>query len=325
MAASGSGSASAEVIVTQGLSKSYRGVAALDDLALNVPRHSIFGFLGPNGAGKTTTIKLLLGLTRPTRGSANVIGHDAVEESLAIRQRVGYLAQQPQFYDHLTARETLNFTASLFFRGPRSAIHRRVAESLDLVGLSARADRPVRGFSGGERQRLGIAQAYINHPDLLILDEPAASLDPMGRRDVLEVMERLRERTTVFYSTHILDDVERVSDRVAILAAGRLIAEAPVSELLASNGAATYELTFRGSEDGLEARIGSEPWVTSVVRAADGPLTTLTVGVADERAAEERLLRLALVDEHTTVTAFGRTRHSLEDVFMDLVQDGGPR
>jgi len=314
-----------DVIATRGLTKSYQGVVALDDLNLVVPRHSIFGFLGPNGAGKTTTIKLLLGLTRPTSGTAAVVGRDTVGESIDIRQHVGYLAQQPQFYDHLTARETLRFTARLFFRGARTAIEERVAESLDLVGLSARADRPVRGFSGGERQRLGIAQAYVNHPDLLILDEPAASLDPMGRRDVLQVMERLRERTTVFYSTHILDDVERVSDMVAILAKGRLIAEAPVTELLASSGAASYELTYRGPDDGLETRLRGEPWVTSVVTAGMGPLTRLTVGVADERVAEERLLRLALTDERMTVTAFGRTRHSLEDVFMDLVQEGASR
>jgi len=316
---------STDVISTRGLSKSYNGAAVLDDLHLNVPQHSIFGFLGPNGAGKTTTIKLLLGLTKPTSGGATVVGRDAGRESLDIRQHVGYLAQQPQFYDHLTARETLRFTLSLFFRGPKEAIDGRVAESLELVGLSARADRPVRGFSGGERQRLGIAQAYINHPDLLILDEPAASLDPMGRRDVLKVMERLRERTTVFYSTHILDDVERVSDTVAILAAGRMIAEAPVSELLAGTGAATFEMTLKGRPEGLAAQLGAEPWVSSLTRADTGELSTLTIAVSDEDAAERGLLRSAIADEDVTVTAFGRTRHSLEDVFVDLLQEGASR
>src|SRR3712207_3573464 len=120
----------------------------------------------------------------------------------------------------MTARQTLRFVARFFYDGPARAIEARVEETLDLVGLAGKADRPIKGFSGGERQRLGIAQAYVNHPDLLILDEPAASLDPLGRRDVLTIMARLRERTTIFYSTHILEDVQRVSDTVAILKDG---------------------------------------------------------------------------------------------------------
>jgi ABC-type Na+ transport system ATPase subunit NatA len=178
------------VISTQGLSKSYQGVNALQPLDLQVARHSIFGFLGPNGAGKSTTIKLLLGLARPSGGSATIFGQDSVRDSVAIREKVGYLAQDPRYYDHLTARETLRFTARFFYSGPKAAIENRIAETLDLVGLSDKADRPIKGFSGGERQRLGIAQAQVNEPELLILDEPAAALDPMGRRDVLQVMEQ---------------------------------------------------------------------------------------------------------------------------------------
>ena len=122
------------------------------------------------------------------------------------------------------------------FKGPKNKIEERIEETIELVGLSSKADRPIRGFSGGERQRLGIAQAQVNYPDLLILDEPAASLDPMGRHDVLEVMERLRKYTTIFYSTHILDDVQKVSDTVCILNRGELLAEAPIQELLAGSG-----------------------------------------------------------------------------------------
>src|SRR5690606_9384722 len=192
-----------------------------------VPKNSIFGCLGPNGAGKTTTIKLLLGLARPTGGSATIFGLDVVNDSTEIRKRVGYLAQDPRFYEGMTARETLRFTARFFYNGPKAAIEDRINNTLELVGLSDKADRSIKGFSGGERQRLGIAQAQINFPDLLILDEPAAALDPMGRHDVLEVMERLRKHTTIFYSTHILDDVQKVSDTVAILKHGQLVAQAP--------------------------------------------------------------------------------------------------
>ncbi|HEY4722653.1 MAG TPA: ABC transporter ATP-binding protein, partial [Anaerolineae bacterium] len=232
------------VIDIQGLSKTYKGVEALKSLNLQVRPNSIFGFLGPNGAGKTTTIKLLLGLARPTAGRATVFGHDIVHDNIEIRKRVGYLAQDPRYYEYMTARETLRYTARFFFKGPAKAIGERINITLELVGLADKADRPLKGFSGGERQRLGIAQAQINFPDLLILDEPAASLDPQGRRDVLEVMERLRKHTTIFYSTHILSDVQRISDTVAILNRGQLIAHAPIEQLLTGSGSTIYQLAI---------------------------------------------------------------------------------
>jgi ABC-2 type transport system ATP-binding protein len=188
------------VIHTQELTKTYKGVNALQGLSLKVPKISIYGFLGPNGAGKSTTIKMLLGLTRPTAGKALIFGKDITQESLAVRRKVGYLAQDPRYYEHMTARQTLRYTARFFYNEPKDLIEARIEEMLDLVGLDDKADRPIKGFSGGERQRLGIAQAEVNYPDLLILDEPAAALDPMGRHDVLAVMEKLRKYTTVFYS-----------------------------------------------------------------------------------------------------------------------------
>lgn len=314
------------VISTQGLSKTYNGAAALQDLNLHVPRHSIFGFLGPNGAGKSTTIKLLLGLTRPTAGSATIFGLDSVEASIAIRERVGYLAQEPRFYDHMTARETLRFAARFFYDGPRDMIEARIAETLALVGLDDKADRPITGFSGGERQRLGIAQAQINEPDLLILDEPAAALDPMGRRDVLEIMEHLRRHTTIFYSTHILDDVQRVSDSVAILSHGHLVAQAPIENLLAGSGGALYTMTLAGDVEAAHACLVQMPWVTSVSTdpesiAGSGTIT-LQVGVNDPEAAETQLLLCVLQSGQTRVQAFRRQQHTLEDVFLDLVEGG---
>ena len=167
------------VIDTKGLSKTYNGVVALDSLNLQVPKNSIFGFLGPNGAGKTTSMKLLLGLTSPTSGGGLIFGQDIVQDSVEIRKRVGYLAQDPRFYEHMTARETLHFKARFYYSGPADEIEARIAETLELVGLADKADRSIKGFSGGERERLGIAQAQMNYPDLLILDEPAAGLDPM--------------------------------------------------------------------------------------------------------------------------------------------------
>ena len=198
-------------IETRALGKRYGSVVALDALDLRVPKGSVTGFLGPNGAGKTTAMRLLLGLARPTSGSATILGRDVAADATEVRRRVGFLAQDPRFYEHETARATLRFTARFFFSGPPRAIDERIDAMLDLVGLTDKADRPVRGFSGGERQRLGIAQAQLHDPEVLVMDEPAAALDPVGRHAVLAILGRLRKRTTVLFSTHILDDVQRVA------------------------------------------------------------------------------------------------------------------
>ncbi len=307
------------VIETHNLSKSYKNVQALKSLSLKTPKNSIYGFLGPNGAGKTTAIKLLLGLSRPTEGSATLFGQDIIQDSIAIRQRVGYLPQEPRFYEYMTARETLRFTARFFYTGPKAAIEKRVDEVLDLVDLSNKADRPIKHFSGGERQRLGIAQAQINYPDLLILDEPAANLDPMGRRKVLNVMERLRKHTTIFYSTHILADVQRVSDYVAILNHGELVADATIDELLIHKEGVVYTLATKGNPHTTFARIAEQPWVSNVDLFPTNGITRWQVQVNDEAVAERHLLRQFLTDEQITVTEFGRKQHNLEDVFMTIV------
>jgi ABC-2 type transport system ATP-binding protein len=310
------------VIETHNLSKAYKEVQALKDLNLKVQQHSIFGFLGPNGAGKTTTIKLLLGLARPTGGSVTVFGQDSQHDSVSIRRRIGYLAQDPRYYESMTARETLRFTAHFFLTGPKAAIEERIEETLELVGLDDKADRPIKGFSGGERQRLGIAQAQINYPDLLILDEPAASLDPMGRHDVLEVMERLRKYATIFYSTHILDDVQRVSDTVAILNKGQLVAQAPIEELLMGSSGATYQLKVAGCSGNVRDAVRAQPWVTSVTEVPGNGYLSWSVGVTDEAAAESNLLRMVLSEPAATVVEFGRKKYNLEEVFLNIVQGG---
>ena len=307
------------VISTQGLGKSYEGVEALKSLDLKVSDKSIFAFLGPNGAGKTTTIKLLLGLTFPTSGGGTIFGKDIVHDNVDIRANVGYLPQDARFYEHMTARETLTYTAGFFYKGPKNEIDKRVDEMIELVGLEGKADRPIKGFSGGERQRLGIAQAEVNYPDLLILDEPAASLDPQGRRDVLAVMSRIRKYATIFYCTHILDDVQRVSDTVAILNEGAMIAQAPIEELLAGTGEIVYSVTLRDDADGAYASIMEQAWVSEIEVSVQNGVTTWQVSVTDEAAAEDQLLNL-LVTNGAKVADFGRKEYSLEDIFLDIVE-----
>jgi ABC-2 type transport system ATP-binding protein len=247
---------------------------------------------------------------------------DSVADSLEIRARIGYLAQDPRFYSHLTARETLQFTARFFYQGPPDAIRARIDETLELVGLADKADRPTKGFSGGERQRLGIAQAQVNYPDLLILDEPAAALDPVGRRDVLDVMERLRAHTTIFYSTHILDDVQRVSDFVTILDRGRLVASAATSALL-DGGSTTYELAVKGDGQAVLSTIRAHPWVRDLTSTSSNGSTAISVTVTDPAVAEAALLRSVVSQDDVIVTRFGRKQFNLEEVFLQLVKGHG--
>ena len=222
-------------IRVEGLTKRFfqrAEVVAVDHLNLEVQEGEIFGFLGPNGAGKTTTIKMLLGLIFPDEGSAEVLGHPA--GALEMRRHVSYLPENPYFYDYLTAEELLDYFGGLF--GYDAATRRqRTARLLDEVGIGAERRLQLRKFSKGMRQRVGIAQALINEPDVVFLDEPMYGLDPLGRREIRELILRLRDRgCTVFFSSHVLSDAEALCSRVAILVGGRLAAEGSLSALLAN-------------------------------------------------------------------------------------------
>ena len=229
-------------VVTTGLTKRYGGgVVALDHLDLTVPSGSIFGFLGPNGAGKTTTLRLLTGLATATDGSGAVAGVPIGGIGGDLARNIGYLDQDPRFYGWMRGRELLTMVGQLHGLSG-AALRQRVGEVLEIVGLTEAGHRRIGGYSGGMRQRLGIGQALINQPRVLFLDEPVSSLDPEGRRDVLEIISRLRGTATVFMSTHILNDVERVCDRVAILNLGHLVVEGPIDELLDRYAQPIYEL-----------------------------------------------------------------------------------
>ena len=307
---------------TTALTKTYDGASVVDAIDLAVPSNSVFGFLGPNGAGKTTTMKMLLGLIRPTSGSGSIFGLDITADSAEVRRRIGYLPQEPKFYPHLTARETLRFAAGFFFSGPADRIEARIDEMLDLVDMAQRADRPVKTLSGGEMQRLGIAQAQIHAPDLLILDEPAAALDPLGRRDVLAILERFRATSTVFYSTHILDDVQRVSDMVCILKAGRIVRQGPLADVLSSDQGPVFTAVIEGDVARARAALLAQSWVDDVAVDGGAASASLRITVNDAEAAEARLQRVLLADDALVVKEFSRPATTLEDVFIDLVEEG---
>jgi ABC-2 type transport system ATP-binding protein len=306
-------------ISTAGLTKHYPGVQALTDLSLDVPAGSIYGFLGPNGAGKSTTIKLLAGLTRATRGSASVAGIPTTAGA-AYRREVGYLAQEPRFYDWMTARETLRFVASLY-PADRRPSESSVADVLAQVGLADASDRRTGDFSGGMRQRLGIAQALIGRPAVLLLDEPVSSLDPLGRREVLELMEQLKGETTIFFSTHILEDVQRVSDHVAILDAGRLVRSASTADLLASFTRDRLRVVLGGADDGTVVALAALPGVAGVEPAErDGDLRAYIVRIDPDAAPAVQAAITRFASQHgLVITENQLIRLGLEDAFLRLI------
>jgi ABC-2 type transport system ATP-binding protein len=302
---------------TEELTRRYGTVTALDRLTLTVPPGVVFGLLGPNGAGKTTTIRILTGLARPTTGRAWVSGVAvAGPGGSGPRARIGYLDQDPRFYGWMRGEELVGLMGRLHGLD-NNQLRQRVPEALDRVGLTDAARRRIGGYSGGMRQRLGIAQALVHRPSLLILDEPVSSLDPEGRRDVLGLIAELRGEATIVFSTHVLADVERIADRVAILDHGRLVTEGPLAALLESYASPVFHLEAEpGQGDAvatLAAALGRAPWAASVEVHRD--VIEVMAGNAEEAAvgilAEAVAARVRLI-------SFERRRPTLEDVFLRL-------
>jgi ABC-2 type transport system ATP-binding protein len=301
----------------EGLVKTFGQVRALDGLTLNVEPGSVFGFLGPNGAGKTTAIRILTGLARPTAGHAWVNGVEVTAAGRNAARQIGYLPQEPNFYSWMSGQELLDHVGRTFGL-PAPERQARTRDLLELAGLGRAARRRIGGYSGGMRQRLGIAQALVNRPAVLLLDEPVSSLDPIGRKELLELIDRLRGECTVLMSTHILADVERVCDTVGIIDQGRLVAKEPQRELIERYAVPAFEIEVdRGSEAQLAAwtaSLGTVPWVTSAAvehRAAH-------VVVSDPEVARRELPAMAL-GAGLVLTRYEMVRPSLEDVFMQLV------
>ena len=248
---------SEQIVTVDHLSKIFkvgfwgRRVTAVDELSLDVRRGEIYGFLGPNGAGKTTTIKILMGLIYPSRGTARLFGQPVGDQTA--KAKVGFLPESPYFYDYLTSREFLRFYGHLF--GLLGAtLERRIDELLELVSMTHARDLQLRKFSKGMLQRVGIAQALINDPELVILDEPMSGLDPIGRREVRDLIVRLKESgKTVMFSSHILHDAELLCDRVAMIMKGKLVACGQVSELIDHGTTQEVEMVVdRLSPEGIE-------------------------------------------------------------------------
>ncbi|MGQ0824299.1 MAG: ATP-binding cassette domain-containing protein [Actinomycetota bacterium] len=300
----------AEVIEVHGLRKDYRRfrggrTVAVDGLDLAVPEGGVFGFLGPNGSGKTTTIRCLLGLVRPTAGTARVLGRPTPDALGEVLPRVGAIVETPALFPTMTGRENLRLLGALDRIGPR-----RVDETLDFVGLGARADDKVRKYSLGMKQRLGLAAALLKDPALLILDEPANGLDPAGIREIRELLRNLgAEGRTVFVSSHLLAEVEQTCDRVAIIDGGRCILTGRVADVLAS-AARPSLLVGLDDEDGGQRVLGAAGFP---VERTDGDLLRVAIPKADAA-----LLTKTLADAGLYVTELRPETVSLEELFLEM-------
>ncbi|MGH9267873.1 MAG: ABC transporter ATP-binding protein [Acidimicrobiales bacterium] len=317
-------------IVTRGLTKHYGDLTAVDGLDLELRRGEIFGLLGQNGAGKTTTILMLLGLTEPSEGEARVLGLDPAFDALRVKRQVGYLPDSVGFYSDLTGRENLRYTARLNgLRGEEA--EERLEEVSEAVGLGDRVDTLAGTYSRGMLQRLGIADALVKQPQILILDEPTTAIDPIGVVEILALLRRLVDErgVTVLLCSHLLAQVQSVCDRVGIFAAGQLIGLGTVAELATEFGAnrGRVEVSFEGigaDRARIADALAAIPQVTEVTPAetADGPWS-LVVQPADAHLAVREAVLAAAAEQQLGLTAIRSVTASLEEIYRDALHQSG--
>jgi ABC-2 type transport system ATP-binding protein len=297
------------VLKTELLTKKYRGRAAVDGLSLEVRRGDIYGFLGQNGAGKSTTIRMALGLVRPSSGRVTLLGHDIRKHARRALARTGAMVEAPAFYENFSGWQNLRALAAM----SGGATRERMASMLELVGLTERAHDPVRVYSHGMRQRLGIAQALLPAPEFVVLDEPTDGLDPQGIREVRHLIRRMRDELglTVMLSSHLLHEVEQLCDRVAIIDRGRLLYEGGVEEL--TSGGKSFKLRVDNAGDALRL-LSDDPTLSVSMDDA----SALRLKISDERIPHVVAL---LVGRGFRVSELSPQRETLEDVYFRLLRE----
>ena len=292
------------MITTTNLVKRYDGVEALSGVDLQVPKGTVYGLVGPNGAGKTTLLSILAGLRPPTSGAVTIEANPS---------RIAVLPDAPRFEPWLTGREVVELAKSLTApKTPAQAVDR----VLEQAGMSEAADRRVGGYSRGMLQRLGVAATVVSEPEVMILDEPASALDPTGRRDVLDLVRSVRGEATVIFSSHILGDVQEVSDSLGILDRGRLLFQGTADELLLNHAGPTYRIRLREELESVADRLEAEPWVDSVEAISD---RDLRIRVTSLDTAERRLIPV-LASLGARVISIEPESPTLEDVFLEITR-----
>lgn len=301
-------------ISVKGLTKKFKTFTAVNDLSFDVVENHVVGFLGPNGAGKTTTLRMLVGLSKPTNGAASIAGVPVTFGDAVSNEKVGYLPEMPSFYAWMTGIEYMRFISDLFDI-PKSVSEKNIAELLRLVDLTEARSRKISSYSGGMRQRLGIAQALVNDPEVLILDEPVSALDPFGRKEVLDVIQKLKKTKTILFSTHILSDVDRVCDDIVLIDKGKLISASPLSDLKAKYAAQILEIEFVSDPTKLLVKLKEQKWAKKVEK--NGNLVRIWL-VGNDVMTENTPLQF-FAKENIGVLRYGLNLPETEDLFMQLI------
>jgi ABC-2 type transport system ATP-binding protein len=304
----------ARAVKTSDLVKDFNGLKAVDHLNLEVPEGAIYGFLGPNGSGKTTTLKMLTGMTKPTSGTIEILGVPMVFGKQKIQDNIGFLPDVPGFYDWMTAHEFLTFCGELFHIDT-PILKERVKSLLKIVGLEKSDKKKIGTYSRGMKQRLGIAQAMINEPKVIFLDEPVSALDPQGRKEVIDIIQGLKGKVTVFFSTHILSDVERICDRVVIINKGAIILEDTIENIKAMSNTRDIEIEADApSISRLYERIGQEKYIQSL--KMNHQTMTLTV---DDLDVARLHLNEVIFKHRIMIKKLMIKEPTLEDIYMRVV------
>ena len=298
-----------DMLTLSHVSKSFGSHKIIDDLSFTVPEHTIFGFIGQNGAGKTTTMKMILGLLQRDQGDIFINGEPACFGQSHTNKYIGYLPDVPEFYDFMTPMEYLSLCGEITGMS-KTACRQRSMELLELVGLS-NAEKRIHGFSRGMKQRLGIAQALLNHPKLLICDEPTSALDPLGRKEILDILSSVKNDTTVIFSTHILSDVERICDEIAFLHKGKIALCKTLEEIKRIHNGSGLEIEFLRVED-----------VSLFCQKCPGGKRTDKLRLQYEQKTETDMRKIMklLAENHISVQRIERLEPTLEDLFMEVIR-----
>lgn len=304
-----------EILRINNVSKSFGTLKVVEDLNFTVEENSIFGFIGKNGAGKTTTMKMILGFVKPTKGEIYVCGEKVLYGNTRTNKYIGYLPDVPEYYGYMTPREYLKLCGEI--TGMRSkAINLKSEELLSLVALDG-VNRKIGGFSRGMKQRLGIAQALLNEPKLLICDEPTSALDPIGRKEILDILYKLKNKTTIIFSTHILSDVERICNNIGVLDKGKIVMKGNIANIKEKYRSDSILIELNNKEDAyiLQGKLKDFESITNII--IDGKEVILHLNNINEISKE--IIKL-IANSNISITKYEVLEPSLENLFLEVVK-----
>lgn len=303
-------------ISVKNLTKKFKNFTAVDNLSFEVAKNHVVGFLGPNGAGKTTTLRMLVGLSEATSGSIEIDGQKIIFGNTKTNSEIGYLPELPSMYHWMSGYEYLNFIAKLFNFTEKER-QTKIAKLLKIAGLTDAKDKRISTYSGGMKQRLGIAQALLSDPKVLILDEPVSALDPIGRKEVLDFIEKLKINRTVLFSTHILSDVDRICDDIVIIKNGKLIVSSPLSELKAKYASTILEVDFKNNPEKIVGDLKKQVWVQKVTQNGN----KLRIWLADNSSFENNEPLKFFIKYNLGILKYSLSLPETEDLFIKLLEE----